>query len=169
MAFVLLHSAASDSHSKALTAVPFLFSIETLLPLFTLQQYIVEHNIAQTISTYSTWICLACFAYVIVLSVFRVIFFENDSILLSVLHTLFGFLLIIARSYSNRLPSIAVIAVQLVISAVSSCFVWHLHRQYVSGYKYVSTNLEKTVFIITGSNTGMINKLNKQNDRCYLI
>jgi hypothetical protein len=167
MAFVLLQTAASDSHSKTLTAVPLIFSIETLFPLFTLQQYIVEHNVAQTISTYSTWICLACFAYIIVLSVFRLLFFENDSMLHSILHTVFGFLLIIARSYSNRLPPIAVVTVQLVISAVATCFVWCLHKHYVSGYKYVSTNLEKRVFVITGSNTGMINRLNQHN-YCFL-
>lgn len=164
MAFVLLQTAASDSHSKTLTAVPLIFSIETLFPLFTLQQYIVEHNVAQTISAYSTWICLACFAYIIVLSVFRLIFFENDSMSNSVLHTIFGFLLMIAQSYSNRLPPIAVITVQLVISAVAFCFVWCLHRHYVSGCKYESTNLEKKVFIITGSNTGMISVMNQQSD-----
>jgi hypothetical protein len=168
MVFVLLQSAASDSYSKALTAVPIIFSIETLFPLFTLQQYIVEHNIAQNISTHSTWICMACFTYILVLSVFRLLFFENDSVLDCFLHTVFGFLLIIARSYSHRLPAIAVIAVQLVISAVASCFVWCLHRHYVSGHKYVSTNLENKVFIITGANTGMINRLSRQNKYCFL-
>jgi hypothetical protein len=168
MAYVLLQSAASDSHSKVLTAVPLIFSIETLFPLFTLQQYIVEHNIAENISTHSTWICLACFSYIIVLSVFRILFFENDSIFDSFLHTVYGFLLIIARSYSSRLPPIAVITVQLVISAVASCFVWCLHRHYVSGHKYVLTNLERKVFIITGANTGMIKRLNIQNNCCFL-
>ena len=131
-----------------------LVGTEMALPYLACQQFAAELNAGEIIASSSMSWTLICQIYVVILSVFRILFFENDSYTNSVLQVLACTVLMIARSCTSWLTQSIEIYVQALIMIVSITFVWSLHKRYVSGRQYKPVNLSGRIHIITGSNTG---------------
>lgn len=127
---------------------------EVLLPYRACQQLAAGLNVGEIIDFSSMTLTILCQIYVIILSVFRILFFENDSYINSVLQILACTVFIIIRLCTSWLPRSIEIFAQALVVIVTSSFVSSLHKHYVSGCRYKPMNLSGRVHIITGSNTG---------------
>ena len=154
MLSLLMQSVVMHPHAKPLSATDLYPGVETLFPLFALQSYAAEQDPARLISTCSIWLVLTCLAYVVILSLFRLIFFENDDCFLSLLQVLFSTFLALVRYSTDLFSGPTVMIIQLLTSTLALIFAHRLHGCYVSGRKFKPTNVEGRVFIITGSNAG---------------
>jgi NAD(P)-dependent dehydrogenase (short-subunit alcohol dehydrogenase family) len=127
---------------------------DLLLPYRACQQLVAELNVGEMIASSSMALTVLCQIYVVILSVFRILFFENDSYSNSVLQILACTVVIIVRLSTSWLPRSIEIYAQALVMIISFCFVSSLHKYYVSGCRYKPMNLSGRVHIITGSNTG---------------
>jgi hypothetical protein len=127
---------------------------ELLLPYCACQQLAAGLNVGDIIASSSMTLTVLCQIYVIILSAFRILFFENDSYINSVLQMLACTVLIIVRLCTSWLPRSIEVYAQALVMIVSSSYVSRLHKYYVSGCRYKPMNLSGRVHIITGSNTG---------------
>lgn len=122
----------------------------------TLQKIMLEQNIQQSISILSTCMSSASIIYVIILHIFRLIFFENDSLKQSLLQvSLFG-LVVVSNWLTIFLPARMALLAQISIAIESLYFANRLHRIYVSGVKYKPNDVEGKVFVITGASSGKL-------------
>jgi hypothetical protein len=119
-----------------------------------LQQITLDHNVQQAISILSTCMCFASIIYVIILHIFRSIFFENDSLSQSLLQVSLCALVIMSNYLTVFLPERMALLAQLTTAIESLYFANRLHRIYISGVKYKPNDVEGKVFVITGASSG---------------
>lgn len=122
----------------------------------TLQKMILEQNIQETISILSTCMSFASIIYVIILHIFRLIFFENDSLTQSLLQVSLCGLVVVSNWLTVFLPARMALLAQITIAIESVYFANRLHRMYISGVKYKPNDVEGKVFVITGASSGKL-------------
>ena len=109
-------------------------------------------NVLHGLATSTTTLC---FVYVVILDLFRITVFENESVITSLGEALLCSGLVAAAFYSNLLSNVTEVVVQTVLIVFSCVFAYRMKKFYVSGMKYTTENLDGKVYIITGSNTGL--------------
>lgn len=109
-------------------------------------------NLLHGLATSTTTLC---FVYVVILDLFRLTVFENESIITSIGEALLCSGLVAAAFYSNLLSDLTEVVVQTAVTVFSCVFAYRMKKFYVSGMKYTTENLAGKVYIITGSNTGL--------------
>lgn len=120
------------------------------------KHFLLDQNIQQIIHTSTTWLCLACLVYVIILHIFRVIFFENDSFALSFLQICVCAAFVVLNWFTPFLPEMMAVLAQIAITIESFYFANRLHTKYISGIKYEINDVEGKVFVITGGSSGKL-------------
>lgn len=147
---IILYPDASSIHGSSPASV-----LSSSL-LHVLQLFTTQYNFASTLHLYSAMLGFVGLAYAVILSIFRLLFFECDSISDCLLQMSFCVLLILAQSCSGNLSESEQLIANMVIAVAASAFIWWLHKHYVSGRKYKSSNVDGRVYIITGSNAGTL-------------
>ena len=131
-----------------------LASIVTSSLLHVLRLLGIQYNIAATLHLYSAFLSIAGLTYTVILFIFRLLFFECECITTCLIQIGFCILLMTARLCIRNLSESGQLITLVIIMMVASSFIWWLHKRYVSGCKYKSTNIDGKVYIITGSNAG---------------
>jgi sulfur transfer complex TusBCD TusB component (DsrH family) len=114
----------------------------------------LHHGLATSTAT-------LCFVYVVILDLFRITVFENESVIESIGEALLCSGLVAAAFYSSRLSNPTEVYdqtevyVQSALTVFSCVYAYRMKKFYVSGMKYTTENLDGKVYIITGSNTGL--------------
>ena len=146
--FVYPDASAIDASSLA--------SIVTSSLLHALRLFTTRYNIASNLHLISALLGFVGLSYAVILSIFRLLFFECDSVFDCLLQISFCVLLILAQSCCGNLSESGQLFANMIIVMAASAFIWWLHNHYVSGRKYKSTNVDGKVYIITGSNAGTL-------------
>jgi hypothetical protein len=148
-----MHQSADFSFNP-LEMIPLSIPKASYFILAALQRYVAEQDVEECIFILSSYICFGCMIYIAILSAFRVIFFENDSLFKSFLQIFFCAALLVAIWFTDRLPRFIDTFAQIGLSSTAVYFCDYLHCCYVCGVKHNPTNLDCKVYIITGATSG---------------